>query len=470
MTATRHKPETAVENVLSKTFRRRSACATGLAVLMMVMLLLLGIALFEMVRQTPPLRMVTTPPPSQPERDTIEIDRDLSDLEVVDLWEEHVVIDDLDHSLSGVDIPDDPVHNLKRVAEAIRDHRGARSPKVAGMTESQQAVALGLKWLAAHQLNDGGWDFDHGQAPLHRGPVDQAGPGTSRTGATAVALLPFLGAGQTHLAGEYQESVRWGLHFLGTQIQLGQNGGDLRDGSSLENHALAAIALCEAYALTQDRTIMPHAQASLDYITHVQDKVSGGWRSSPGQPSDINTFGWTLMALKSGHLAYLQVDKPTIARATQFLDSVQQDGGAFYGDTAPGMHPTPTAVGLLCRIYLGWKKDQPALQRGVTWLSQQGPRETDMLFNVFATEVLSRSGGEEWRQWKHAIRGRLVSTQVRWGTPLHEQGSWTPADCGHVHEQGGRLLETALSIMALEATHRRGHYPLNGRDEDEADF
>ena len=43
--------------------------------------------------------------------------------------------------------------------------------------------------------------------------------------------------------------------------------------------------------------------------------------------------GWQLMALKSGHMAYLNVPPETIVKASRFLDAVQSDSGAAYGYT-----------------------------------------------------------------------------------------------------------------------------------------
>ena len=72
--------------------------------------------------------------------------------------------------------------------------------KSGGNEQSEQAVGLALDWLAAHQEPDGGWNFDHTIGPCagrcsHAGTLQAA-----RNGATAMALLPFLGAGQKHQA------------------------------------------------------------------------------------------------------------------------------------------------------------------------------------------------------------------------------------------------------------------------------
>src|SRR5262249_44285216 len=53
-----------------------------------------------------------------------------------------------------------------------------------GTTDSQAAVGRGLAWLARKQLKDGSWEFD--------------GSSKEKVAATGMALLPFLGAGETH--------------------------------------------------------------------------------------------------------------------------------------------------------------------------------------------------------------------------------------------------------------------------------
>jgi len=44
---------------------------------------------------------------------------------------------------------------------------------------------------------------------------------------------------------------------------------------------------------------------------------------------------------------------------------VQTQNGAAYGYLDPGSRPNMTAVGLLCRAYLGWGPKNPAMIAGV---------------------------------------------------------------------------------------------------------
>jgi len=89
--------------------------------------------------------------------------------------------------------------------------------KYGGTKESEAAVAAALRWLAEHQMPDGGWSFDHRECPTCRGQCRNPGDlGSVRNAATALALLPFLGAGQTHVDKEspYRQNVQAGLYFL----------------------------------------------------------------------------------------------------------------------------------------------------------------------------------------------------------------------------------------------------------------
>ena len=130
------------------------------------------------------------------------------------------------------------------------------------------------------------------------------------------------------------------------------------------------------------------------------------------------------MALKSGHMAYLNVPKNTVAGCYKFLDSVQANSGSTYGYTSPGGGHATTAVGLLCRMYLGWKKDEPALIRGVETISKWAPSKTDMYYNYYATQVMRHHGGPLWDKWNKTMRDHLVATQKTGKGQCDNTGSW----------------------------------------------
>ncbi len=339
-----------------------------------------------------------------------------------------------------------------------------------GTAASEQAVARALQWLAAHQLPNGAWSFGHDR--VCRGQCDGAGERVNAfNAATAIALLPFLGAGQTHLEGQYQQTVKKGLAFLIKRMEITAGtpprGSWREPDGNMYSHGLAAIAVCEAYAMTKDPDLEKPAQLSLNYIAWSQDPRGGGWRYEPQQPGDTSVVGWQLMALKSGLMGGLTIFPDTVRKASLFLDSVQANDGAFYGYDIPAANPPPstTSIGLLCRMYLGWSKEKPAIREGVKYLSEVGPSPTNVYYNYYATQVLRQYGGDEWERWNTAMRDQLVNNQEKSG---HSAGSWYKADEGSFERVGGRLYCTAMSAMILEVYYR--YMPLYGDKSTEDDF
>jgi hypothetical protein len=110
-----------------------------------------------------------------------------------------------------------------------------------------------------------------------------------------------------------------------------------------------------------------------------------------------------------------------------------------------------TAIGLLGRMHLGWKKDNPALQKGIEFLADKGPSRSNLYFNYYATQVLRQYDGEPWKKWNETLRDQLVQTQESAAGP--HQGSWR-LQGDHGAERGGRLYCTAMNCLMLEVYYR----------------
>jgi hypothetical protein len=321
--------------------------------------------------------------------------------------------------------------------------------------ETELAVQRGLRWLAAHQLEDGSWRFNHHQGGVCKYCPNPGNHGSS-TAATGLALLPFLGANHTHLQGEYQENVRRGLDFLKRKMISTPLGGDLQDGVNLYSQAIATLALCEAYAMTRDAELRKPCHDAVQFIVNSQDKKGGGWRYFPGEVGDTTVTGWMLMALKSGQLTYTPIQADVWPLAKKFLDSVQDDKGAAYGYQSPAKDDyTMTSIGILSRMYAGWPRGEPALQRAVANLSRRGPSLHDQYYNYYATQVLRHYGGAEWIGWNEEMKAHLLRTQANQG---HANGSWYFAD--KHGDAGGRVYNTAMAILILEVYYR--YLPIYG--------
>ncbi len=274
-------------------------------------------------------------------------------------------------------------------------------------------------------------------------------PGTieSTTAATGLALLSLLGAGYTHEVGPYQTEIRKGLDYLVSRIRVTRYGGNLAEGT-MYAQAIATLALSEAYIMTRDANLKEPTEQAMNYIIAAQH-TAGGWRYNPGSPGDMTVTGWMLMALKSCALGGFEVPRATFSKAKKFVDSKGESGGAYYGYLKPGIEPSPTAIGLLCQMYLGWKKERGALQTGAERLADWGPSKSDLYFDYYATQVLHHLESDLWKDWNLELRDYLVETQDRRG---HQDGSWFFLD--QHGRSGGRLYTTAMSVMILEVYYR----------------
>jgi len=334
----------------------------------------------------------------------------------------------------------------------------ARDPRVrvelikqeGGTTLTEAAVARGLRWLAQQQQPDGRWRLDGGLR--------------SDSAATSLALLPFLGAGQTHLSGRHKDAVARGLRWLvGQQKPDGDLRADSQGNTGMYAHGQGAIVLGEAYLMTGDEALRQPAQKAIDFIVQAQ-YPDGGWRYQPnhelgagGRRGDTSVVGWQLMAMQSARAARLFVPEATFELSSHFLDSVQRKDGALYA-YQPGHQPTHTmtAEALLCRIYLGWTKSDPPLMEGVRYLLDNHPPDAakpNVYYWYYGTQALHHVGGPEWERWNFLMRDALVNSQETRGEAA---GSWEPR--GDHASAGGRVYMTSLAVCTLEVYYR--HLPI----------
>lgn len=334
-----------------------------------------------------------------------------------------------------------------------------------GTKQSERAVAAGLNWLARHQNPNGSWSLEGFPSRCKDGKCTGAGDHKSDTAATAMALLPFLAAGQTHQTkGPYQKNINAGLYWL-TQNQKSDGNLAGGGGSLMYSHGLASIALCEAYGMSKDRGLGNAAQMAIKFIENAQDKAGGGWRYTPGQPGDTSVVGWQVMALKSGQMAGLDVRPATLEGAKKFLNSCGKGSykGTFSYTPESGPTPTMSAVGLLCRQYMGMQRDDQAMTEGMAYLMRNiaNPRTKNTYYWYYATQVMHNIPGAEWDQWNRTMRRILIDSQVKEGCAA---GSWDPD--GHSHgEAGGRIMITSLCTLTLEVYYR--YLPLYKLDRDD---
>jgi len=353
-----------------------------------------------------------------------------------------------------------------------------------GTKQSERAVIGALNWIARHQLSDGSWSLSgYGSRCKDHTCTGPGKTGDRPAAATALALLPFLGSGQTHESkGYYKKTIAAGIRFL---INNETPEGDLRMGADMYDQGLASIALCECYGMSGAKDVKKAAQAALNFIMESQDSRGGGWRYQPGQPGDVSVGGWQIMALKSGQMAYLAVNPSALENARKFLKAASLDGkGGGRFAYMPGnafcdgivMHGgqvlknddsqrAVTAIGLLCLEYMHTPRNDPALVEGTAFLMKSmpdaGPR--NIYYWYYAMQVMHNQMGPEWDAWNRKTRRILIDTQNKEGCAT---GSWDPHKptkdmWGDI---GGRLMMTSLSALTLEVYYR--YLPLYKLDEE----
>ena len=325
--------------------------------------------------------------------------------------------------------------------------RGDAARAHGGSAASEAAVESGLAWLALHQAVDGSWQFDLSGCRCD-GACRDPGSISSATASTAIALLPFLGAGNTHAEGRHQETVSRGLYFLISRMKSTPRGGDFCEGT-MYGHGVTTLVLAESLGMTKDDFLVPFVRDAVRFIETSQDMYGGGWRYLPGQAGDLTVTAWQLVALKSASMAGVAASSPTIDGVCRFLDSVQTQKGAAYGYRTPAAKPCTSAIGLLCRMYTGWGEEREALGSGVTMLAKPGPSPSAIYQNFYLSQALVQLDHPVWPRWNAKNRDQIVAQQARFG---HEAGSWFFADPDTA--PGGRLAHTALAILTLEVYYR----------------
>jgi len=346
-------------------------------------------------------------------------------------------------------------------SDRVSPDRAEKARQRGGSPGSESAVQSSLHWLALHQSIDGRWDADKfgaGQETAVLGQDRQGAGARADTAVTGLALLAFLGAGNTHQHGDYVQNVQRGLEFLiSSQKPDGNLAGDAETFAFMYSQGMATLAMSEAYAMTGDRRLQPAVQAAINYTLSAQIRATGGWRyravESPGERGDTSQLGWQLMSLKSAELAGINVPSGATDGAVRFIKSVS--GGQFGGKASyrPGERPSRpmTAEALVCRQFLGMARDNPAGDEAGEYLMADLPRadRINLYYWYYATLGMYQLQGEPWQRWNEALQTTLINRQRTDGDLA---GSWDP-ECiwgGY----GGRIYSTALSTLCLEVYYR----------------
>lgn len=333
------------------------------------------------------------------------------------------------------------------------DRRAVALEMYGGGARTEQAVLRALRWLTAVQEPDGSWLRGSGT------PEEEAPAPAYASAMTALALLAYLGRGETPASPEFGEAVRKGLERL---VANQEADGRFRYRSSKNyTQAIAACALCEAYALTGISRIGAAAEKAVAVILEGQRR-DGTWNYNfDDRPrNDTSFMGWCLQALKAARTAELRNPglNRAIRRGRKAMRRQSQPGGGF-GYLHPGQTPL-TGTGVLCLQQLGNRRRRE-VRYGLFWLQQNASFRWSQPWGQWpvsswyhATYAKFNAGGEYWVAWRSPMIRELTRNQQAAdaaGTSGDDAGFW---DLSFGSEHYGRVYTTALCALQLEVFYR----------------
>ena len=351
-----------------------------------------------------------------------------------------------------------------------------------GNGRTEGAVSRGLRWLAEHQDADGGWSAEgFSRHCRHVRPCSGKGLSEFDVGITALATLAFLGAGDTPegngprepqtvvradgaSSSPYARNVAKALAYL-LDHQDGSGAYGAGGDNYFYNHAIATLAMGEAFALTGRSEYRQSLEAALRCTVGAQQS-GGGWdyTAKSTDRNDLSITGWQVLALRAAASAGVEVPAGVLQRTARFLDkAVLPNGEGIYanrGQEAGRRGINMVAAGLLSRLYLGARPEEQRVRAAADRLLREPPdwKGTDDWERTYqsyyywytATLALFHLGGDSWKAWNLLLQRALLPLQSQ---KDDEDGSWPP-ESSWIGISGGRVYSTAISVLMLETYYR----------------
>jgi hypothetical protein len=323
--------------------------------------------------------------------------------------------------------------------------------RLGGKPTSERAVISGLRWLKQHQNPSGSWA--------------EPNPPQFESGMTGLALLCFLGHGETPGSPEYGATVKAALDWtlagaakydgrLSQEGAIGQTG--------VYAHGINTYALAEYFSMTGDAQVQEALLRAVGYIIDGQNP-GGGWLYgyAMGPDADTSVSGWQIQALKAAYLTGLKIPGLNGALNTSMtnLERVQGAHGGFGYRTPDDYYPL-AGVGVLCAHFWRGRTD-PMVRTGIDFILEQTEKNFPVDYNgdeanlyawYYDTEACLMVGGKAWQKWNGWFQDQIVNHQSA-------DGSWPPTKAhgpGPQQDEGafGPVYRTTLCILMLESYYR----------------
>lgn len=260
----------------------------------------------------------------------------------------------------------------------------------------------GLKWLKGRQKKDGSWE--------------------GRRLKTGLALLAYLGAGQTHKHGSFRKTLKYGLrHLKSIQAEDGCFA-DRTKAGWLAEHAILTLVMVESFGMTGSPLFKQSSQRGLDLLANTTS------------PDSAATAWWTL----AFHAAKESGLKLPDGWKTASLEALAEVTPGFL----PSTDGATSAAVAFARVVAGANpKENAPLSSG--WF-------IDPVHFHFEWLAQFQRGGEDWVQRSKSVLKVVANAQLKDFGSL--SGSWSPT--GPDATLLGRVGTTALACLTLTTATR----------------
>ena len=270
---------------------------------------------------------------------------------------------------------------------------------------ARRAIDRALAYLERVQNQDGSW-----------------GKGRYYVANTALSTIAFMVQGHVPGKGKYGETMEKGVGYL-----VGQAGkrpdGYIVDASSgtFYQHALAVMALAEAWGQSKNPEVGPAVRAGTQVILSSQNKAGGwGYNPNPKQPGDLSITIMGIEALVSAKEAGVLVPDSALERAKAFIYACQsKETGAFWYNPNRTDETNAYRMGAgLLGLQLAGDLDSKALEHGWEFLMGEGVEKGwafkerhDWLDQFYCVQACYQSGDERIKFWYPRAAEQIISRQ-----------------------------------------------------------
>jgi hypothetical protein len=327
----------------------------------------------------------------------------------------------------------------------------------------EDSVNRALGWLATQQENDGSF----------------AAPPAAQPAVSGLCLLAFLSGGHRPGQGLHGRDLDRAIDFiLRSQRETGlfcdpgaqpPHVDKTPSHAAVYSHAIAGLALCEAYGMTDPeraRRIEAALKKALAFTRELQARPKthagdlGGWRylylrwNTSAADSDLSVTGWQLLFLRAARNAEFAVPADQVEEALAFVKRCFVPGQDVFNYALVGSGDIRSSRGMvgvgILSLSMGGLHQTEMARRAGDWLLRHpfadfghciGGADRFFYSAYYCSQAMAQLGGDYWSGFYPSLVTALLDGQ-------QADGSWPP-EPARGDAIFGNALTTAFAVLSL---------------------